>query len=109
HSHPALVEATVQAVRSYGLGTGTSRHGFGSSPPIVDVEQQAATFWQHEAAYYFMSGYCGTHVLLSALSEPASVYFVDEHSHYSVADACRYSNKPRFSFAHRDPESLRDV
>ena len=41
-SHPGLLDAAVAALREYGLGTATSRGGYGEHPLFRAVEQAAA-------------------------------------------------------------------
>lgn len=108
-AHPSLVHAANTAMKQYGLGTATSRTGYGSAPPIVEVEQRAARFWDAEDGFYFASGYMGNQVMLSVLAESASAILLDEHSHYSVVDACRCFELPVYFFPHRDPQALQDT
>ena len=42
--HPALAAAARDAIDRYGIHTATSRGGFGTSPPVREVEQRAARF-----------------------------------------------------------------
>ncbi len=107
--HADLIQAACDATHQYGLGTATTRAGYGTAPPIREVEELAARYWDCEAAFYFASGYLGTHVVLSVLAKSAHVVLVDEHSHYSVVDACRFFDLPVYHFAHRDAQALREV
>ncbi|WP_168205073.1 aminotransferase class I/II-fold pyridoxal phosphate-dependent enzyme [Bythopirellula goksoeyrii] len=109
HGHADLIQASIEATRAYGLGTATSRSGYGNAPPIIEVEELAARFWDSEAAYYFASGYLGNHVVLSVLAKPGSVFLLDENSHYSVVDACRCFDLPTYQFAHLEAEALREL
>lgn len=109
HGHEKLIQAACDATRKYGLGTATSRTGYGSAPPIVEVERLAAQLWECDDSFYFASGYMGNHVGLSALAESTTVVLLDEHSHYSIVDACRYFDLPVHTFAHRDPQGLQET
>ncbi len=106
HGHPQVVEAACEATRRFGLGSATTRAGFGNTLPTLEVEQQAAEYFETESAFYFASGYVGNQILVSALSEAAHVVFVDAASHYSVIDASRLSALPVQFFAHASAESL---
>lgn len=101
-----VIEAACEAVRRYGLGSATSRSGWGDTPPVLDVETGAARLFGTEAAFYFASGYAANHVLVTALGGRFDVVFVDELSHYSVFEAARLSGRPVFRFPHRDTEGL---
>jgi len=107
--HPALIRAACEAMERYGLGTATSRAGYGDSPPTLDVEQEGARFCAAEAAFYFPSGYVGNHLLIAELSQSVDVVFLDEAAHYSVQEASQLSGLPVRTFRHADPDALRDT
>src|SRR4051794_21462961 len=94
HARPELVDAAVVAMRRYGMGSATTRAGFGNSPPVLEVERLAASFFGCEAAFYFGSGYAGPSVLAKMVEADVDAVFVDEASHYSVGDAARLIGKP---------------
>ena len=62
--HPELIEAACQAVRKYGLGSATSRLGYGNNQLLLAVEKNAAKFFETESALYYSSGYMGNSILL---------------------------------------------
>jgi 8-amino-7-oxononanoate synthase len=107
--HPELIRAACDATQQYGLGTATSRRGYGDAPPTLQVESEAAIFSATEDAFFFPSGYVGNHVLVSGLVGSADAIFLDEATHYSVQEAARLSGLPTFVFPHADPEGLQDV
>ncbi len=109
HNHVELIQAASEATQKYGLGTATTRAGYGNSPLIVAVEKCAAHFWDCEDAFYFASGYLGSHVVLSVLAKSANTILLDENSHYSVVDACRFFDLPVHFFAHRNAQALREA
>ena len=106
HGHPELIEAACEATRRYGLGSATSRTGFGENPPLREVERRAAEFFAAENAFYFVSGYCGNAILAQGLGDEYDLVLVDELSHYSVFDGVLQGHARSTTFAHRDPESL---
>lgn len=106
--HPDVIRAGVDALQKYGVHTATSRGGYGSSPPVLEVERLAAEWFGTEAAYYFISGYWGNHLTLSALSGEFDVAFYDEQSHYCVVEALRLSGVPLVAFGHRSADDLAD-
>ena len=48
--HPEIIQAASEAAQRYGMGTATSRAGFGMSPVLLEVEKRAAEFFQSERA-----------------------------------------------------------
>ena len=109
HTHPEVIDAACQATRQWGTGSATSRAGWGTSPPVREVERLAAEFWQAEEAFYFPSGYLGNHLLLAAILEEGDALFIDENAHYSIGDACRLLGVPVVPFATCDPQALADA
>ncbi len=105
--HPEVIRAACEAAEQYGLGSATARSGFGSTPPVMELERQAARFFDMEEAFHVMSGYVANHVLVLALEGCFEAVFVDELSHYSIREAVRLSGRPVYSFRHRDPDDLR--
>jgi len=103
---PEVIRAACEATRQYGIGSATSRAGFGDTPPTLSVERQAARLFGCEDSFYFVSGYVGNHILVSAFQDRFDAVFVDEFSHYSVVEAARVSGRPVLNFGHRDPASL---
>jgi 8-amino-7-oxononanoate synthase len=108
-SRPELIDAAADAMRRYGMGSATTRSGFGNSPPVLEVERLAAEFFGAEAAFYFSSGYAGPAVAVLAASPEPEFLFMDEASHFSVADAARLLGKTVRTFAHRDADALKDA
>jgi len=106
-AHPEVIRAACRATEQYGIGSATSRSGFGDTPPVVEVERRAAEFFGTEDAFYFPSGYFGADVLVTALEDRFDAVFVDELAHYSVLEAARVSGQPVFAFMHRSADVLR--
>ena len=70
--HPEVIRAACQATEQYGIGSATSRAGYGDTPPLVEAERQAARLFGAETAFYFMSGYVGNDILARAIeADPA--------------------------------------
>jgi 8-amino-7-oxononanoate synthase len=100
--HPQLADA------AYGMGTATTRAGFGNNPVTLAVESAAAELFGTAASLYFASGYSGAAVLTRAVDGEVDAVFVDEMSHFSVMDALRLLPGPPNVFVHRDPQALRE-
>ncbi|MGQ9491366.1 MAG: aminotransferase class I/II-fold pyridoxal phosphate-dependent enzyme [Anaerolineae bacterium] len=105
-SHPALIQAAVETVQRYGLGTATSRGGYGEHPVYAAVETAAARFFDTEAALYYVSAYLGNTILLQGLRRDYERVFVDEAAHFSVWDGVRAAGVPAVAFHHLDADDL---
>jgi 8-amino-7-oxononanoate synthase len=106
--HPDLIEASCDAVNKYGIGSATSRFGYGDNPVLLDVEAKAADFWEKASALYYISGYLGNSILLKGLQDAYDIIFVDEASHYSVLDGAYTARKDVAPFSHLDAGDLRN-
>lgn len=104
--HPDLVRAASESVQKYGIGTATSRFGYGDTPLLLEVEEKAAHFFGGDDALFFVSGYLGNTILLHGLADHYDIVFADEASHYSVFDGAYSTRKPVCKFAHRDADDL---
>ncbi len=102
-----VIRAACEATSRYGIGSATSRTGYGDTPPTLEVERRLATFFDTDSAYYFASGYAGGQILLTAADDVFDAVFADELSHYCVFEAARLSGLPLFTFAHGDADSLK--
>ena len=107
--HPELIRAACEAARQYGIGSATTRAGFGNTQPTLDVERLAAELLASETAFYLPSGYPAAGVLAAAVACDTDAVFVDELSHYSVLEAARSTARPVTAFSHRDADHLRTV
>lgn len=108
-ARPELADAACQAMRIYGMGTATTRSGFGNNPVTLAVERAAAEFFGFDAALYFASGYSGAAVLARAVKGEVDAVFVDDQSHFSVMDALRILPVPQYAFPHRNPDGLKEA
>lgn len=106
--HPELIAAAIGALRQYGLGTATSRGGFGEHPLYHAVEAAAARFFQSEQALYYVSGYLGNAILAQGLRGEYDHIFVDSAAHFSVYDGVHTVGLPVTPFRHRDADDLAD-
>jgi len=104
-----VIRAACEATERYGIGSATSRIGFGNTPPTLEVERLAAELFGLDDAFYFMSGYVGMNILVQAMADTFDAVFVDEASHYCVMEAAQASGRPVRSFRHCDIDDLRAV
>jgi 7-keto-8-aminopelargonate synthetase-like enzyme len=106
HGHPEVIRAGSEALARFGLHSATSRTGFGTQPPIVDVERLAAELMGCDDAVYFVSGYLSNQVLSAAWRTRCDAVYVDEHAHDSLREAVASVGLPVHSFKHCDPADL---
>ncbi len=110
--HPALVAAATAAAQKYGVHTATTRSGFGTSPPVREVEERAAQWLGTESALYLVSGYAGNFAVAAALSSAVDLVLVDEFAHDCLREATRWLDhlqRPPLVFRHRDAAHVREL
>ena len=99
--HPAVIEAGVAALRTWGAGSTGSRLVTGDTELHQQFEQALADFVGAPAALVFSSGYTANLGAVVALSGPGSLLVSDAYSHASLVDACRLSRARVQITAHR--------
>lgn len=109
NNHPELIKAANEATTKYGIATATSRAITGTSPLLVEIEKKAAHFFGTDDAAYLPSGYLTNIAGLKALSNLGAydVIFLDEGSHYSLAEGAMTVYKPIVYFKNRDADDLK--
>jgi len=105
-----VVEAAVEALRKYGIGSATSRTINGTTPLLLKLEKKIAEFFLQEDAAYLPTGYLSNLAGFQALDEMGvyDVAFIDEKSHYSNVAGALASGKKVVKFRHLDVQDLKD-
>ena len=108
-NEPALREAAMGALRTFGAGAGASRLICGSLWPHAELEQSVAEFKAVEAALCFSTGYAAALGVLPAVLEKSDVVVLDKRVHASVVDAARLAGAQLRIYAHNDLDDLEDI
>ena len=108
-SHPAVADAAIDAVRSFGTGTGGVRMLTGTTALHHDLEREIAAFKGVEAALTFGSGYLANLAVVAALFGPRDRVLIDAHAHRSLHDACVLARVPVTTFPHNDIAAAEDA
>jgi glycine C-acetyltransferase len=115
-NHPKLVEASIEATRRYGAGSGAVRTISGTMDLHMELERRIAAFKHVEACVVFQSGFTANAGTVSAILTPEDHIISDELNHASIIDGCRLSKAKIHVFKHRDVasaeqklEALRDT
>ena len=107
--HPALKEAAMRAVETFGAGSGASRLICGSLAPHHELEETLAAFKGAESALTFSTGYATALGTIGALVGKDDVIVLDKLVHASIVDAARLSGAKLRVFAHNDLSELEDI
>lgn len=101
-NHPKLVEASINAARRFGAGSGAVRTISGTMTIHIELEERIAAFKNVEACVVFQSGFAANSGTVSAVLGPEDHIISDELNHASIIDGCRLSKAKIHVFAHRD-------
>ena len=104
--HPHLKSRLVDAVARDGCGSTGSRLLRGHRDCFDKLERRFARFKKTEGALFFSTGYLANLAVLTALTEPGDVVFVDKRNHASLIDGLRLSRARMVVFPHNDIDRL---
>jgi glycine C-acetyltransferase len=105
-SHPAIEDAAISAVRTYGTGTGGVRFLTGTTLLHHELEREIAAFKEVEAALTFGSGYLANLAVVAALVGPRDRVLLDAFAHRSLQDACVLARVPVTTFPHNNVDAI---
>jgi len=100
--HPAVKEAAIAALRTYGVGAGASRLVTGNHPLLGQLEARLARLKETEAACVFGSGYLANLGIIPALIGPGDLVLIDELAHACLWAGARLSRAAIVPFRHAD-------
>ena len=108
-THPRLREAALDAVRRFGVGSGSVRTIAGTMDIHVELETRLAAFKLTEAAVVFQSGFAANAGTVAAILGREDVIISDELNHASIIDGARLSRATIKVFPHRDVAGAREI
>jgi 8-amino-7-oxononanoate synthase len=106
-NHPRVVEATMRALKRYGLGAGASHMVTGHHQLHEELETRLATFVGLPKALLFGSGYAANLGILTALAGRGDVIFADKLNHACLNDGAQLSRATFKRYPHNDIAKLR--
>ncbi len=106
---PRLIEASVQATKSWGVTTSGSRLLNGTNELHIELERKLTAFKKTDSMVVFQSGYMANVGLLSALLSPQDVVIMDKLVHASIIDGVTLAGAQMRTFRHQNMESLEKV
>lgn len=115
--HPKIVEAAIQAARTYGVGSDGSRLLSGNLKIHREFEKAIANFKGGDDAIVWPSGYAANVGTISAIAkpirfkashffEPRAVIFSDSLNHASIIDGIKLSSQKKVIYNHCDVDDL---
>ncbi|GAB2621049.1 8-amino-7-oxononanoate synthase [Paractinoplanes abujensis] len=105
-THPAVIEASAQALRAYGLGATGSRLVRGSSVAHAELESDLAAWLGAESALVFSSGYLANLAAVRSLTSVCDLIVSDAYNHASLIDGCKISGVRTVVAPHNSPSAV---
>ena len=108
-THPRLIERAIEAIREFGVGSGSVRTIAGTMAIHMELERRLAAFKHTEAVVVFQSGFAANAGTVSAILNKEDVIISDELNHASIIDGCRLSRAQIKVFPHKDVDAARKI
>lgn len=105
-NHPDLKKAALEAIETYGVGSGSVRTITGTLRIHDELERELAAFKGTEATLVFQSGFTTNQGILGSILGPDDVVISDELNHASIIDGIRLTKANRKIYAHKDLDQL---
>lgn len=107
--HPAIKQAAIAAIESYGAGSGASRLVTGNHPLYANLEARLAHFKSTEAACVFGSGYLANTGIIPVLVGDDGLVLIDELCHACIYAGAQLSRGTVMTFRHNDVDHANDL
>lgn len=108
-THQAVKQAAINAVETYGAGTGSVRTIVGNQDLLEELEVLLAEFKREEAVTCFQSGLNCNIGTIQAIVNKGDLIVSDELNHASIIDGVRLSRADKAVFKHSDMADLERV
>ena len=108
-THPRLRARALEALKTFGVGSGSVRTIAGTMAIHMELERRLADFKKVEAVVVFQSGFTANAGTVSAILTKDDVVISDALNHASIIDGCRLSRATIKVFPHKDVDAARRV
>jgi glycine C-acetyltransferase len=107
-SHPAVIEAAIEAIRSHGYGLSSVRFICGTQDIHKELEQKIAEFLGMEDTILYAAAFDANGGLFEPLLGEEDAIISDELNHASIIDGIRLCKAKRLRYKHNDMNSLEE-
>eukprot|EP00095_Tigriopus_kingsejongensis_P010848 maker-scaffold1333_size47127-snap-gene-0.9 protein:Tk10848 transcript:maker-scaffold1333_size47127-snap-gene-0.9-mRNA-1 annotation:"2-amino-3-ketobutyrate coenzyme a mitochondrial" len=105
-SHPEVVEASIQALRTHGSGLSSVRFICGTQDIHKELEDKISRFHGREDTILYASCFDANAGLFEQILGPEDAVFSDALNHASIIDGIRLCKAKKFRYAHKDMKDL---
>jgi len=108
--HPKVIQATIEATKKYGTGSGSVRAISGTMDIHLEAERLCADFKEVESALIYSAGYTANVGLIPTLVRGKDdIIISDELNHGSIIDGVRLTKANRAVYQHNDMNALEKI
>jgi glycine C-acetyltransferase len=107
-SHPAVIEAAIEAIRAHGYGLSSVRFICGTQDIHKELERRLAEFLGMEDTILYAAAFDANGGLFEPLLGEEDAIISDELNHASIIDGIRLCKAKRFRYKHNDMNALED-
>ncbi len=108
-NHPKLKGASIKAVQTHGVGSGSVRPIAGNMDLHMELEKRLARFKRADASLVYQTGFAANSGLIPQLVGEGDLIVSDELNHGSIIDGVRLSTAEREVYKHADVQDLERV
>ena len=105
-NHPLIKQATIDAIKKFGVGSGSAHLVNGHSVAHHQLEEELAEFTGYARAILFSTGYMANLGLCQALIDKNDAIFEDRLNHASLIDGGLISGARFQRYLHNDVSNL---
>ncbi|HLP95567.1 MAG TPA: glycine C-acetyltransferase [Saprospiraceae bacterium] len=107
-SHPQVIDAAIEAIKSHGYGLSSVRFICGTQDIHKELEQKIAQFLGMEDTILYAAAFDANGGLFEPLLGEEDAIISDELNHASIIDGIRLCKAKRFRYKHNDMNSLEE-
>jgi len=107
-SHPAVIEAAIEAIRTHGYGLSSVRFICGTQDIHKELEHRIAEFLGMEDTILYAAAFDANGGLFEPLLGEEDAIISDELNHASIIDGIRLCKAQRYRYKHNDMDALED-
>ncbi|CAG5007372.1 2-amino-3-ketobutyrate coenzyme A ligase [Dyadobacter sp. CECT 9275] len=107
-SHPEVIEAGIDAIRTHGFGMSSVRFICGTQDIHKQLERKTAEFLGAEDCILYAAAFDANGGVFEPLLNEQDAIISDELNHASLIDGIRLCKAKRFRYKHNDLEDLKD-
>ncbi len=107
-SHPDVIEAAIEAIRTHGYGLSSVRFICGTQDIHKELERRIAEFLGTEDTILYAAAFDANGGLFEPLLGEEDAIISDELNHASIIDGIRLCKAKRFRYKHNDMNALED-